>query len=99
MEFVVVDLVVSEPVRVQDVSRARVQGRLARHRPHVVDCRGLAAHVERETGGGEEDVGERFVKGGGRVGRLLEGGDEGCDARLELGESGPEVGREGLVVG
>lgn len=94
-----VDLVVREAVRVQDVRRARVQRRLARRRPQVVDRRGFAAHIERETGGGQEDVGKRFMEGRGRIGQLLERGDESRDARLEVGESRVEVERESFVVG
>lgn len=39
------------------------------------------------------------MEGGGRVGQLLERREEGGDARLEVGESGVEVEREGFSVG
>lgn len=38
------------------------------------------------------------MEGRGRIGQLLEGGDEGRDARLEVGESRVEVERKSFVV-
>ena len=38
------------------------------------------------------------MEGGGRIGQLLEWGDESRDARLEVDKSRVEIKREGFVV-